>query len=182
MSVIIAIDPSCNSSGVCVLPVDGKTPLSYEIIIPPVTDHTRLFYNYSRYSAIFNTYTDIRCIAFEKIVPQMRYNFSAGNLVELAETAGILKLAIEHQIRVSPDLTVLAIPPGDVKTYAVGNSRATKEDMIDKVNGTHMKRIRTEIPEHSVNDIADAYHLSKFVQELLLKGEYSKYLYYKKSE
>lgn len=180
MSVIIAIDPSCNSSGVCILPVDSKAPSAYECIVPPITDHNRLRYNYTRFSAIFNSHPMIRCIAFEKQVPQMRYNTSSANILDLAENIGVLKLAITERIAIQPDILVLGIPPGDIKRYATGNYRATKEDMIASVNGTHIKRIKREFPDNILDNVVDSYHLAKYVQELLKGDSYSKFIYYEK--
>ncbi len=49
--------------------------------------------------------------------------------------------------------------------------------MISAVNGNHIKSIRRDIPEHSVNDVADAYHLAKMVRDIIKnEKDYSKYL------
>lgn len=178
--VIIAFDPSLNSSGICVLPLDSDTPIAYECVCPPVEDPIRLKYNYDRFRSILSTYTDIRYIAFERQITQMRYGNNSGSILSLAENIGILKLAILHThlwgVKVS--VPIIAVPPDDIKKYATGNRKATKEDMMAAVNGNHMKTIRRTIPEHSVNDVADAYHLAKMTKHIISTGEgIEKYLY-----
>lgn len=180
---ICGIDPSLNSSGVCIFQ-DG-TPYHYECITPyPLKEMERLHSNYLDYCRIFSTYKDIKCIAFEKQVPQMRYHKSAGNIISLAENIGIMKLAIVNTaLLYNPDLIVLAIPPADIKSFATGKANADKEMMMNAVNGHHMRYIKKNIPDYSIDDVADAYHIAKFATSLLTNGEYRKYLYedYRKS-
>ena len=178
--VIIAFDPSLNSSGICVLPLDSDTPIAYECVCPPVGDPLRLQYNYDRYRAILSTYTDIRYVAFEGQIKQMRYGNNSGSILSLAENIGILKLAIlkTPKLRGTYIIPTIVIPPDDIKKYATGNRKATKDDMMAAVNGNHMKTIRRTIPEHSVNDVADAYHLAKMTKHVISTGEnLEKYLY-----
>ena len=178
--VIIAFDPSLNSSGICVLPLDSDTPIAYECVCTPVEDPARLRYNYDRFRAILSAYADIRYIAFERQINQMRYGNNSGSILALAENIGILKLAILQTLREEShkSIPIIAVPPDHIKKYATGNSKATKEDMMAAVNGNHMKTIRRVIPEHSVNDVADAYHLAKMTKHIVSTGEgLDKYLY-----
>lgn len=181
MSLVLSADLSLNSSGICIIRLDTGTPVHYEHITSDREGIERLHYNYSRYLNVLSTYRDISCIAFEAQNKQMRFSYSAGSLVSLAENVGIWKLAIYHSIPnfIEPPV-VLSIPAQDIKTYATGNGKATKEEMIAAVNGTHLRSIRRDIPEHSVNDIADAYHLARMAREYILHKqdteEYKKYL------
>ena len=178
MSLIAAFDLSLNSSGVCIIDIDRGSPVHYESISSDLSDIERLCYNYNRYLNILSTYRDIEYIAYEEQKSQMRYSYSAGNILPLAENAGVFKLAVYHSL---PHFTtppvVIGIPAQDIKKFATNNGKATKEDMIAAVNGNHIKSIRRDIPEHSVNDVADAYHLAKMVKDMVSnEKDYSSYL------
>lgn len=181
MSLILAGDLSLNSSGIVVMDLEKGTPVHYESITSDKEGMERLNYNYYRYLNIFRTYRDISYIAFEAQNQQMRFSYSAGSLIPLAENVGVWKLAIYQSLSTfSTPPVIITIPAQDIKTYATGNGKATKEDMIAAVNGNHIKSIRKNIPEHSVDDIADAYHLAKMTRDYVLNKqdtpEYKKYL------
>lgn len=178
MSLILAGDLSLNSSGICIMTTDKGTPVHYESISSDLEGIERLNYNYSRYLNLLCTYRDIEYIAFEGQTPQMRYAYNAGSILPLAENVGVFKLAIYHSLSffLRPPV-VLSIPAQDIKKFATDNGNAKKEDMIAAVSGTHIKTIRRKIPEHSVNDIADAYHLAKLTRDLVInEKDYSSYL------
>lgn len=174
---IIAFDPSLNSTGIAVF--KGGKPHKYESVSAyPLTDLQRIYYNYQGFRRILSVYPDIQCIAFEKQIPQMRYHSNTGSILGLAENIGVLKLAIiDEVILKNPEVIVLAVPPQDIKIFATGNGKATKEEMMDAVNKNHMKSIRSVIPEWSVNDVADAYHLAQLADSCLKDSTYEKYLY-----
>lgn len=178
MSLIVAFDLSMNSSGICVMSLDKGTPLHYESVSSDLEGIERLNYNYMRYLNILSTYRDIEYIAFEEQNPQMRFSYNAGSILSLAENVGVFKLSLYHslpQYKILP--IVLGIPAQDIKKFATENGKATKEEMIAAVNGNHIKSIRRDIPEHSVNDVCDAYHLAKMTRDLVLNGkDYSPYL------
>ena len=176
--MIAAFDLSLNSSGICIMTLDKGSPVHYESVSSDLDDIERLNYNYIRYKNILSNYRDIKYIAFEEQNPQMRFSYSAGSLLSLAENVGAFKLAIAHSIaslNIPP--IVIGIPAQDIKKFATDNSKATKEDMIAAVNGNHIKSIRRDIPEHSVNDVADAYHLARMTRTLVSENkDYSSYL------
>ena len=167
-----------NSTGVCVMDLDKGTPLHYESITSDLEGIERLSYNYNRYMNILSTYRDVEYIAFEEQNSQMRFSYNAGSILPLAENVGVFKLAIYHSFPYffsSP--MILGIPAQDIKKFATANGKATKEEMIAAVNGNHIKSIRRDIPEHSVDDVADAYHLAKMVKDIILtEKDYSTYL------
>lgn len=181
MSLILSADLSLNSSGIVIISLDKGSPVHYEHITSDLEGIDRLSYNYMRYLNLLTSYRDIRYISFEAQNKQMRFSYSAGSLVSLAENVGVWKLAIDHSLpKLVDDPIVFSIPAQDIKIFATGNGKATKEDMIAAVNGNHIKSIRKAIPEHSVNDIADAYHLAKMTRDIVLNRQdtedYKKYL------
>lgn len=178
MKLVLGLDLSLNSSGICILSVDKGSPVHYESISSGVSDIERLNYNYIRYMNIFSTYRDIEIIAFEEQNKQMRFSYSAGSLLALAENVGVFKLALYQSLpNFSSPPIILGVPAQDIKKFATGNGQATKEEMIAAVNGNHIKSIRRDIPEHSVNDVADAYHLSKMARDLVVNNkDYANYL------
>lgn len=178
MSLILAGDLSLNSSGIVVMDLEKGTPVHYESITSDLDNIERLSYNYNRYLNLFSTYRDIKYIAYEEQNKQMRFSYSAGSILKLAENVGVWKLAIYHSLaEFDNSPLILGVPAQDIKKFATGNGSATKEDMIAAVNGNHIKSIRRCIPEHSVNDIADAYHLAKMVRDIIRNDkDYSNYL------
>lgn len=178
MSLIIGFDLSLSSTGVCVLPADKDTPIHYESISSDLEGIERLEYNYHRYLNLLTTYKGIEYIAFEEQNQQMRFSYNAGSILSLAENVGVFKLALSKSL---PFLTVppvvIGVPAQDIKKFATSNGKATKEEMIAAVNGNHIKSIRKSIPEHSINDVCDAYHLAKLVKNLVSSdSDYSKYI------
>lgn len=178
MSLILSADLSLNSSGIVILDLETGSPVHYESISSGLDNIERLAYNYNRYINLMTTYRDISVIVYEEQNPQMRYSYNAGSILKIAENVGVWKLAIYHSLPIfSTHPTVLGVPAQDIKMFATTNGNATKEDMIAAVNGNHIKSIRREIPEHSVNDVADAYHLAKLTRDLIInEKDYSKYL------
>lgn len=180
---IISCDPSLNSSGLTVFECNNTSdkgisgfPVHYECITPSdsLEEIDKLHYNYKSFCRIFSIYHPIKYIAFECQIPQMRYNTNASGILKLAENIGVLKLAIlEVALKYNKELIVLGVPPGDIKKFATGNSRSDKDAMMDAVDGRHMKTIKAKIPEGSVNDVADSYHLGKMV--ISFQDDYSSF-------
>lgn len=178
MSLVLGADLSLNSSGICIMSLDKGSPVHYESISSDVDGIERLYYNYTRYMNILTTYRDIEYIVFEEQNQQMRFSYNAGSILTLAENVGVFKLAIYNSLcQLNKQPTILGIPAQDIKKFATDNGKATKEDMIAAVNGNHIKSIRRDIPEHSVNDVADAYHAARMARDLISNGkDYSAYL------
>ena len=159
--VILGIDPSLSSTGICILNDKGNIH-TIQVIHHSLDDPQRLLYIYNYLVNIITSYKPTR-IAYERQVPQMRYAYSAGSIIPLAELAGVLKLAllttsVEHAYKVSPE---------DIKRYATSNPKATKEDMIAAISKRPSDRITRDIVSDSVNDVADAYHLSRLIWSLV---------------
>ena len=178
MSLILSMDLSLNSTGAVIMDMDSGYPSHYEAITSDLSGIERLTYNYNRYMNLLETNKDIEYIVFEAQNPGMRRAYTAANILDLAENVGVWKLAVCQSI---PKLTkppiVLSIIADDIKEFATGNRRADKDEMIAAVNGHHIKSIRSSVPEHSVNDVADAYHLAKLTRDLILNDkDISKYI------
>ena len=169
MSLILAGDLSLNSSGLVLMDLDKGTPIHYEAITSGLDSLERLQYNYNRFLNLLESYRDIKIVAFEGQNKQMRFSYQAGSLISLAENVGVWKLSLQQNIS-NIDL-ILEVPAQDIKVFATGKGNAEKEDMIAAVNGNHIKSIRRDIPEHSVNDVADAYHLAKLVRDIVLHNK-----------
>lgn len=178
MSLILSADLSLNSSGIVIMELDSGRPIHYESISSGLERIERLGYNHSRYKNLFESYKDIKYISFESQNRQMRFSYQAGSLISLAENVGVWLLSIYYSINyLSNPPLILEIPAQDIKKFATGNGQATKEDMIAAVNGNHIKSIKRDIPEHSINDVADAYHLAKMTRDLVINNkDYSAYL------
>lgn len=178
MSLILSADLSLNSSGIVIMDLEKGSPVHYESITSDIDDIERLNYNFNRYKNLLSSYRDIRVIVYEAQTKQMRYSYNAGSILSIAENVGVWKLAMYQSLSYYTTLPlVLSIPAQDIKKYATGNGQATKEDMIAAVNGNHIKSIRRDIPEHSINDVADAYHLAKMTRDLILNNkDYSSYI------
>lgn len=178
MSLIASFDLSLNSSGIVILDIDKGNPVHYESVCSNLDGIERLNYNYNRYLNIFSNHRDIEYVVFEEQNSSMRYSYNAGSILTLAENVGIWKLSLYHSLSLfKSGVILLGVPAQDIKKYATGNGKATKEEMISAVNGNHIKTIRREIPEHSVNDVADAYHLARLTRDFIVNNkDYTHYL------
>lgn len=171
MGLIVGIDPSLNSTGVVVLNQAGN-PVKYETINPWLEGMDRLNYNFQRYKALFTSYPDITCVAFERQVDAQRYNYNAKNILSLAENIGILKLAIHELKLTNKDITVLAFSPDQVKQFAVGKCRGIdKQTVIDSLPEKILKAIKQVIQDDAVNDVADAYYVARKAFEMMKQGD-----------
>lgn len=155
------LDPSLNSYGVCIIN-DRGTVVHVECIVPQNahTSDSRLHYIYNRLIAILEPFHKDIKVLYEKQIPQMRWAANAGGILSLAENIGITKLALS---KLSIEST--GVTPGDIKKFATNNAKATKEDMIAALPSRAKEHITYNIPEHSINDVADAYHMARLCRE-----------------
>lgn len=153
--LILGLDPSCNSSGVCIIN-QNRTIIHTESINPyPLDSISRLNYIYERVLNVLNSY-DIRVVGFEKQINQQRYNYSAGSILPLAEVLGVYKLALYKVSTVKP-MDIYAFKSTVLKESLSGNSKADKDLMMESVGVRRLNHIKTNIIEYAVNDVADAY-------------------------
>lgn len=163
----MGIDPSISSTGICIIN-DRGTIQHCQSLNHTLDDPYRLAYIYDSLMSIYENYKP-DYICYERQVPQMRFNTNASAIVPLAELAGILKLSFLHYRRYGYPHVICRYPPEDIKRFATGNSRASKEEMMDAVPESQMKKIKAFVPEWSVNDVADAYHAADLCR-VLIKG------------
>lgn len=170
--VIIGVDPSLNSSGIVILDPKGN-PLNYEAIHPlPLEGGERLLHNYLRFCTLFSTYRNIKCIAFEKQVSQMRFQYDAKNILDLAENIGVMKMAIASTaIPRNPNVILLGFTPNQIKSFATNNHKATKEEMMAQMPKRHFNAVQKQIPDFAINDVADAYFCARYAHKLLTMNE-----------
>lgn len=165
--IFCGLDPSLHSYGICL--TDDRGNIQHvESIVPQDTfnDYQRLQYIYSRLLSLLKPLKDNLVVSYECQVPQMRWAANAGGILLLAENIGVTKLAIIQYTKY-----IYPVKPGDVKRFATGNYNATKESMIEKLPERAKKRILWEIPEHSVNDISDAYYISRLGCQLFKEDD-----------
>lgn len=166
--IILGIDPSITSTGICIINERGSI-IDCKSFNHNLGDPDRLGYIYDSLMTQYLSYLP-DYICYERQVPQMRYNTSASSIVPLAELAGILKLSFLKYRNHKPDFQVLRYPPEDIKKYATGNGRATKEDMIAHMSDRKLTKIKCLIPEWSVNDVVDAYHIADLCRVLVINA------------
>lgn len=163
--LMMGIDPSLSSTGICFLSQKGYVVHSMSLT-HSLEDPERLRYIHESLKSAMFSYNPTH-IVYERQVPQMRYAYTAGSIIPLAELAGVLKLAILEYRKVRPEVLVYNIPPEDIKKYATGNPRAEKDSMINAVPPRALKKITSSVLEYSVNDVSDAYHAAKMIIDLL---------------
>lgn len=113
---------------------------------------------YDQFMELFSD-ADLIAVGVEGQVPQMRYSRNAKYILKLAELLGVLKVAVlksgkelhEHQI-------------SDIKKYATGNGRATKEMMIKMLPEVPANLIRG-LGAKKIDDLSDAYWIARMTQD-----------------
>lgn len=161
----LGIDPSISSTGICIIN-DRGTIQHCQSLNHTLDDPYRLAFIYDSLLSIYENYMP-DYICYERQVPQMRFNTNASSIIPLAELAGIMKLSFLHYRRYNHTHVICRYPPEDIKRFATGNPRATKEEMMSAVPESQMKKIIALVPEWSVNDVADAYHTANLIRVLL---------------
>lgn len=177
--LICGIDASLNSTGICIIDMRGKIVHCESINPYPLLSIQRINYIYERYVTLFNSFSDIRYIGFERQVPQQRYNYNAKYILEIAEGFGVLKLSM-YQQSLHRDLDIYQFTAQELKLYATSNARATKEDMINSLPKRVLKSIESYVIPSAVDDIVDAYYAAKNTLHVLSLGSesQSEYLCY----
>ena len=178
--LILGIDPSLSSTGLCLINERG-TLITHTALCHSLEDPKRLYYISGVLSTFLHSY-DPTHIIYERQVPQMRYNYSAGSMIPLAELAGVLKLVLLDYVQIKkPNVSVYRVPPEVIKESATSKSKATKEEMIAALPEKIRKKFEESVSPDSVDDVSDAYHAANLLRRSLQdesKSEaFSKYLY-----
>ena len=157
---ILGIDPSLNSSGLCIIN-ENNTIRYMESINPlPLKDFDRLQYNYMQFKSILDCFSEVSIVGMEQPLHHMAAN--AGTIMLLAESLGVLKLAIREVHR---PLIVYGFPPCMVKQEATGSGNATKEEMLQVMTKTNIKKISRCISEEAQDDVVDAYYIARLASK-----------------
>lgn len=149
---VLGVDPSLNSTGLCVL-VDDKLKMCYRV-------QTGLF-GIERIIAIKNKIAEVIATHSIDVVGMEGYIYGRGMLVnnsfELHELGGVLKQEFHER-----GITPLIFSPMTIKKFVTGNARKVKkEDMIAGIkNHWNLNFSKKQ------NDIADAYAIAKFAYYL----------------
>lgn len=177
-SLICGIDLSLRSSGVCIIDSNNKIVHCESINPTGLSSGDRLNYIYERYYAIFDSYKSIDIVGFERQVSQQRYNWNAKYILDIAEGFGVLKLVL-HQISLIRDLDVYHFTAQDLKIYATGNGKATKEEMIDSMPKRSLSKVQSYVIPSAVDDVVDAYYAASRTLSLLNSSDpiEDKYIY-----
>lgn len=155
--LILGVDLSCNSTGVCI--INSKRNIIHaESINPyPLDGIFRLNYIYDRLLTILTSY-DIKIIGYEKQLQQQRYSYSAGSILPLAEVQGIFKLSLVKSFPfLQKSLVIYSFKPQDLKISLSGDPKADKGKMIESLGVRRINHLKSNVVESSVNDCADAY-------------------------
>lgn len=180
--VYIGIDPSLNSTGICVL--DGEH-IEYHVITPHATKNQKSFGDvvYHEYTKLKKTksdsYADIEKMKTQnlnEILEQLRpilaqYNeamvLMEGISYGSIHSAAVMDLAgLNFTIRImcmQMGISIHIASPMEVKKFAVGNGGAKKEQMIDAWERVSGIRVPNYV---KVDDIADAYFMAQMCSSL----------------
>lgn len=153
---VIGIDASLTSTGLfCMSCRDGMENVALALTSTP-KDGSDAFRVRKIANDVMTALSDLNVamgmVCIEDYGPINKF---AGKLTQRAEICGILKYALHEEWGV-PFVTV---PPISLKSFACGNGRASKDDMITRAKDFGFF---TE-----VHDVADAFHLARFGKAVL---------------
>ncbi len=140
--IILGVDLSLTSTGVCELIPDRVDPCSY-LIKPRVKGCERLTYIEKRISSVINAY-------HPRLVILEGYSFGSrtGQAFSIGELGGIIKVLLFN----SKFKTIL-VPPTCLKKFVTGKGNSGKEVML-------MKTLSKYNREFTDNNLCDAFGLA----------------------
>jgi Holliday junction resolvasome RuvABC endonuclease subunit len=104
---------------------------------------------------------DIGRVAIEGIPFMSRSNVTR-------DLAGLQYLFYRELYRLIGDERILIVPPTELKKFATGSGKASKEEMIASVTCPDMRRVMASIGKtKGRDDLADAWHLARYAEEKL---------------
>lgn len=146
----MGIDQSLNSTGYYI--IDTRDPEIEDVkgLIKPGNRRggKRLAYIYEALGRLLKGYEGCKVLV---CMEGYAYEYREGKVFELGEVGGIVKLCCEQL-----GMSVLSIPPPDLKKYVTGSGRASKDQMMDST-------------DEEQNDIADAHGLAWVAQGIANK-------------
>lgn len=123
----VGIDASLTSFGVCCRPINHEEWFGYTIKTDAKdgTDTSRaIAIAQEVIQDLGNLPYKPAVVCFEDYGP---INKTAGKIIARGEMCGIIKYHVLHVLRVP----VIMVPPNALKSYATGNGKAGKEDMLN---------------------------------------------------
>ena len=206
MEIFVGIDPSLNSTGLCIEFYENNQFIKdmYYIIKPNklskkeiAAKEKLLNFDYILYDKIdLSLYADnnlfseywktinmirivksIKNCIYDNVQGRLNYNLhivqegiSYGSSIRtksIFDLAG-LNYMIRNEFIEKENITFFIVPPTHIKKFATGIGNCKKELIIDLFKNTH-KELANNLPK--IDDIADAYYMSKFARQLFLENE-----------
>ena len=206
MEIFVGIDPSLNSTGLCIEFYENNQFIKdmYYIIKPNklskkeiAAKEKLLNFDYILYDKIdLSLYADnnlfseywktvnmirivksIKNCIYDNVQGRSNYNLhivqegiSYGSSIRtksIFDLAG-LNYMIRNEFIEKENITFFIVPPTHIKKFATGIGNCKKELIIDLFKNTH-KELANNLPK--IDDIADAYYMSKFARQLFLENE-----------
>jgi len=189
MKITIGIDPSLNSTGIC---INREGVCEYYIITSKMTKKMSAFRNkYVKYlpyekadtnkklneyyqleqnkaDNIYNVCTHIRTLVRTSVketddlqVYMEGISYGSVGSAALADLAG-LNFAI-RMVLIEEGVPFVIVSPNQNKKFATGNGAADKEQMI--FTWLKIEKHLNDITEIKIDDLADAYFLSNYYRE-----------------
>ena len=203
MEIFVGIDPSLNSTGLCLqFYEDNKMVKDIFYIIKPnkltkreqVAQDTLINFDYVLYNKIdLNMYKDnnlfyeywktVNMISIVKKIKECIYDNIQGRkqyklyIVQegisygsSARTKSVFDLAglnymIRNEFIEKENISFFIAPPTHIKKFATGIGNCKKELIIELFKGVEPK-LAEKLPK--VDDIADAYYMSKFARQIYI--------------
>lgn len=149
MKLFVGVDQALRKIGVAV--VHGDSVELLKLIVPPrdLRDALRLQFLEDALSHALEPFSDAAGAAMEG----QSYG-STGQLDQLGQVAGIVKLHLLKRYSVSP----LVVPPSTLKKFVTGNGQADKSAMM------RATKVYWDL-ETDNDDLCDAHGLAKLAQE-----------------
>ena len=149
MKLFVGVDQALRKIGVSVICGDSIELL--HLIVPPkeLRDAVRLQYLEDALAHILEPFSDADGVAMEG----QSYG-SDGQLDQLGQIGGIVKLHLLRRYRISP----LVVPPATLKQFVAGNGQADKSMMM------RATKVYWDL-EVTQDDLCDAHGLARIAQE-----------------
>lgn len=180
--MIVGIDPSINSTGVCVY--DDENNINYYYIIPSKMTKKMISFSYEniqlypynkididkhseytekekiKFQNIYNICTNISNIIDKYNVKEVRMegvsygSTGSAALVDLSFLNACIRMLLKNK-----DISFTIISPTSLKKFVCGNGQAEKDVIVDA-----WKRIdnKYDIKDIKTDDLADAYFLAHY--------------------
>lgn len=150
MALVLGIDQSATSTGVCLLKTSGElVHLSRICPTRGLKDTARLLFIRDSLTELLSQYSDITTGVMEG------YSYgSANKKFVLGEVGAVVKI-----VAADADIDLKGAAPTQLKKFVTGHGSATKQEVIKAIE----RRWKIAIPQ---DDMADAYGLARIALEI----------------